>query len=224
MDPASSGGKSRARQSALIPIPTTTRGSSRPEALALAQDARELAQVDGRGEAGRGRLRVELADEQGVRARDLDHEVVRPLEPDGADGQAGGVLGGVGHRQRDRRGQAPGPVGRRATSGRKPSEARRAASGGADHVRPWRPRPAVCSSATARQISGTPSASQPRTTSFVDPMRREPLDAGEHGGRGGGPGHDLSRRPRRPPRRSRAAPARTRRGGRGRPPPPGPRR
>ena len=84
----------------------------RPETLALAQDARELAQVDGRGQACRRGLRVELADQQGVRPGDLDHEVVRPLEPDRADGQPGGVLGGVGHRQRDRRGQPPGPVGR----------------------------------------------------------------------------------------------------------------
>ena len=43
--------------------------------------------------------------------------------------------------------------------------------GGATHVRPSRPRPAVCSSATARQTSGVPSPSHARTTSLVDPTR-----------------------------------------------------
>ena len=40
---ASSGGKSARAQSVLMPIPTTTRGSSRPEAVGLAEDAAELA-------------------------------------------------------------------------------------------------------------------------------------------------------------------------------------
>jgi hypothetical protein len=53
--------------------------------------------------------------------------------------------------------------------GRKPSEHRRAAPAGADQVRPWRPRPAVCSSAIAQHTSGVASSSHVRTMSLVLP-------------------------------------------------------
>src|SRR5205814_7988314 len=56
-------------------------------------------------------------------------------------------------------------------AGRNPTEHRSAAPAGAVHERPFRPRPAVCSPAAATQTSGTPSRSQPATTSFVEPTR-----------------------------------------------------
>ena len=136
--PASSGGKSAAAQSALIPMPTTTRGSSVPRPSVSPRTPAELA------DAGRRRRR-------------LDDEVVRPLQADRRRraGRRPPRPRRPSRATRPRR-EPPGPVGRRARSGRNPSESSSAAPGGATHVRPSRPRPAVCSSATARQTSGVP--------------------------------------------------------------------
>ena len=147
--PTSSGGKSAGAQSALMPRPTTTRGSVRPEAVGLAEDAGEL------------------ADAAAVRA--LDDEVVRPLEADRP--------GRPGRRPPRRRRPSPAlrVAARRQTRRARASRAGSRATAAAPRrparssVRPSRPRPAVCSSATARQTSGVPSASQSRTTSFVEP-------------------------------------------------------
>ena len=77
----------------------------------------------------------------------------------------------VEHRQRDDRPQPP-CVLRRKACWAEPGRTRGSpAPGGACHDLSRRPRPAVCSSATATQTSGTSSASQPRTTSCVDPTR-----------------------------------------------------
>ena len=70
----------------------------------------------------------------------LDDEVVGPLQADRPVGQPGDLLGGVGHRQRGRRRQAPG-VGRGQPVGRKPRLRSSAAPAGATHERPSRPRP-----------------------------------------------------------------------------------
>ena len=95
--------------------------------------------------------------------------------------------------------------------GRNPSDSRRAAPAGAGHVRPSRPRPAVCSSATARQTSGVPSASQPRTTSLVEPTTAKCSRRARKSATVG----RLSRPPR--PRSAPVAPARTRRAARAAP-------
>ncbi len=195
----------------------------RAEAVALAQHARELAQLDRRGEAGGRRRRVELADEQGVGPGHLDHEVVGPLEVDRARREPGDVLGGVAHRQRHRPREAPCPVRRQP---RRPEAERR------EQRRPGGRRPGPAVPAAARRLLAGNRHADLRLAGLEpaahDVVRRadagEALDAGEHGRCGAGPGHVVSRRRRRPPRRSRAAPARTRRGARGPPPPRDPRR
>ena len=151
---AMSVGKSAAAQSALIPRPMTARGSAVPRPVGLAQHAADLADPAGTALVTR-----------------RDDQVVRPLEPDGPGRQPGGRFGRLGHRHATRRppaarpGRAPARwAGTRAT----PAAPRRAAR---PRRRPSRPRPAVCSSATRRQTSGVPAASQSRTTSFVEPTR-----------------------------------------------------
>ena len=134
----------------------------RPETVGLAEDAGRAC----------GPRRVALVARR-------DDEVVRPLEADRPGRQPGGRLGGLGHRERRDGGQPPDLVRRAARSGRNPSEQQqRGARRRRPSVRPSRPRPAVCSSATARQTSGVPSASQSRTTSFVEPTRAKSLAAG----------------------------------------------
>ena len=68
-------------------------------------------------------------------------------------------------------------------AGRNPRHSSRADPGGASHGRPSRPRPSVCSSATARQTSGVPSRSQARTTSFVDADATKRSTRPRNGGR-----------------------------------------
>ena len=112
------------------------------------------------------------------------------------------------------RGQAPA-----RRDGTREKEER--APGGAVHVRPARPRPAVCSSATARQTSGVPASSHARTASFVDPTRSNRSCRARNAVTGPGPPlapHRPARAacpPRRPGRRS---PARRPRGAPGRQP------
>src|SRR5829696_3775227 len=115
----------------------------RAEALRLAQHARELAQRQWGGEAGGGGVRGQLAHEERPRSPGLDHEVVRPLQADRADGQPGDLLGGVAHRECDRGRDAPRSL-RRDPAG---SEAERAQEGGPG----WR-RPASTAAATTRGL------------------------------------------------------------------------
>ena len=128
--PASSGGKSRSRQSALIPMPTTTRGSSEPRPSLSPSTPASL-----RSSIGAARRAAAAGASSSPTSRasgpdDLDHEVVGPLEVDRARREPGDVLGGVAHRQRHRppRGATPGPpaatsAGSRATRAAPPRRA-----------------------------------------------------------------------------------------------------
>ena len=223
--PARSGGKSAAAQSALIPIPTTTRGSSVPRPSLSPRTPASLRRSTGDARRAAAASRVQLADRAGRSARATS--ITRSfghLSRIAPTGRPGGVLGGVGHRERDGRGQPPGPVGRRATSGgsrARPAARHRAApstSGrGARGPRSARRRP------RGRPPARRPPASRGRrrwSTRWWRTARRGRTRRARRRSRS----RALSRRRRRPPRRSRAARARTRRGGRGRPPPRGPRR
>ncbi len=58
-----------------------------------------------------------------------------------------------------------------ASRGRRRIDTRSDAPGGAVHVRPSRPRPAVCSSATATRPSGAPRSASSKSTRFVESTR-----------------------------------------------------
>ncbi len=192
------------------------------QSLRLAEDARELAQLDGRREPRGCLLGRLLADEKRQRSRDLDHEVVRPLEAHGADGQARDLLGGVGHRERDHGGDAPRAVGgdpRRAEPEREEQRGARRRGPGAAVA------PTAGGLLARDRDADLPLAV--REPVADDVVRRaeagEPLDTREGRAGPGGHGHRVSPRlrPLRPAR-SPAARARTRRGARARRPPPGP--
>ena len=120
-------------------MPTTTRGSSRAEAVGLAEDA---GRACGRPPSARARR---------------DDQVVRPLEADRARRAARppsrprrpSPATTIARQPPDALGRAARPAGTRATAAARVRAAR-------PSVRPSRPRPAVCSSATARQTSGVP--------------------------------------------------------------------
>ncbi len=57
-----------------------------------------------------------------------------------------------------------------AIAGRVRSENASAVPAGVYHDRFWRPRPAVCSSATITAISGVPSRANSRARSLVEPI------------------------------------------------------
>ena len=159
----------------------------RPEAVALTQDAGELAQLDRRGEARGGGGRIDVPDQQGVGpvasiTRSLGH--LRWIAPVGspATSSAASHIASATHAARRHVRSAA------SQAGRNPSVASSAAPAGAVQVRPCRPRPAVCSSATARQTSGSPAVEPAADDVVGRGDAREALDAGEHGRRGGGPG------------------------------------
>ncbi len=164
-----------------------------PEAARLAEDAADLADPAGT-----------------ALVTHRDDEVVGPFEPDGPRGQPGGRLGRLGHRDRRNGRQSP-DLCRREPAGPEPERHEQRGIGRATHVRPCRPRPAVCSSATRRQTSGVPSTSQSRTTSFVDPTRAR---CSRRARNGVIEGASLIPRPRCRRRRPRVARARRRRGAR----------
>ena len=133
MPSASSGGNSLGRPVRVDPDPDDRPRIVRPEPVGLAEDAGQLADA---------------------RHRSSIDEVVRPLQADRAAARARRPP----PPRRPSRGSSPRRAARpdpgASHVGRKPSDRRSARPGGAVHVRPSRPRPAVCSSATARQTSG----------------------------------------------------------------------
>ena len=134
--PASSGGKSAAAQSPLIPMPTTTRGSSVPEALALAEDAGELAQLERAPRAARRPPRAS--------ARRRAARAVPPVS----------ITRSFGHLSR------MAPTGRPAASSAASAiasatvAARRHARSGASHVGPEPERAGAARRPAARSTSG----------------------------------------------------------------------
>ncbi len=146
--PASGAGKSAAAQSVLMPSPTTTRGSALPSPSVSPRTPASL----------RSRPGASMTRSFGHLSR--TEPAARPAVASAASAIASDTTA----------------ASRQAASGssqvgRKPSESSSAPPAGATQDRPSRPRPAVCSSATARQTSGVASASQPRTTSLVEPTR-----------------------------------------------------
>ena len=220
---ASSGGKSRARQSALTPMPTTTRGSSVPRPSLSPSTPASLRSSMGA-------------------ARRAAASVASSSPISRASGPATSITRSLGHLR------WIAPVGSPATSSaashiasathaasrhvRSGGQPRRPEAERREQRRPGGRRPRSTVPAAARGLLAGHGHADLRLAGLEpaahDVVRRadagEALDAGEHGRRGGGPGHVVSRPRRRPPRRSRAAPARTRRGARGRPPRRGPRR
>ena len=160
----------------------------RAETLALPQHAGELAQRERRGEPGRGTFRRQLPDEQRLGTAGLDHEVVRPLEPHGADREAGRVLGRVAHRERDGRGDPPRAV--RCEPGG--PEAERAQQGGAGRRGPGAAHPAAARGLLSRHCDADLRHAC-REPVADDVVRRAdaviPLDARERGARTGGHRH-----------------------------------
>ena len=96
-------------------------------------------------------------DEDARQLAAVEQHVVGPLDARGAAGEVGDREAGAQRQQR-----RPGRAGR----------ARAAAPGpaGADQVRPWRPRPAVCSPAVTSVPCGAPAAASSRARSLVDPV------------------------------------------------------
>ena len=133
----------RARPAGVDPDPDHDARVVGPEAVGLAQDAAELAERataqpgHGFGRDAKGPVRL-----VGLGRVRLDHEVVRPLQADGADPEARDLLGRVGHRQAGHGGQAPGVAGREPGG----PEADGEEQGRARRGRPGAPGPAAAGS------------------------------------------------------------------------------
>ena len=147
MAAARSGGKSAAPQSALTPIPMMTLGSAVPRPSDSPRTPPSLRRTP--------------ASASSI-TRSFGHfNRIRPTRRPTASSAASAIARLTVAASRQVRSGESQP-------GRKPSEHMAEVPGGATHVRPRRPRPAVCSRVAAKQTSGVPPSSQARTMSWVE--------------------------------------------------------
>ena len=141
---ASSGGNSSAAQSTLTPMPMTTRGSCRPEAVGLAEHARRA--------CGRRPRRA--------RSPSDSTQVVRPLQPD----RAGRQPGRPPRPHRPSRARRSPPAARRARARARSGGSRATAAAPPGRRRPRRGRRARDPPTARRRPRGRPPASPRRAS------------------------------------------------------------
>ena len=177
------------------------RPGSRPRPVDVDPDADDGARVGAAEAGGLAENAGELADPDvcersgpppTVGARRRGRSATSAGSAPGAS--AGRLLGGLGHRQRDDRGELPGPVGRQPRSAGSRARQSRVVPAAPARCDPRGHGPPLCSSADARQTSGVPVGEPARDDVVRGADEREVL-----------PSREETPLASRPPRRGRRA-------------------